>query len=177
MLANKKRFYLFFFLMLTLCLYCSKGKQKEKQKPSEEEEYSITSNVEGQLYDVNINYDSLLTVIGQLTEMVSSYPNDFELRKNLVSTCYDTLSDIILASGRGRPLISARTPTLAMKYAEKAATIDAYRWAAYIKKWHLNPTTPDIGKLSVEVSAGQVVSKKVLPDSTVQVLVAVRTAN
>ena len=126
-----------FFLSLILSISCTKEKEEGQHKAIEEEEYAISSSMEGQTQRINVNYDSLLIVVDQLTEMVSANPSDVNLRKELVSTCYDTLNDIIVASGRGKPLTTARTPTLAMNYAQKAATIEAYRWVAYIKKWQL----------------------------------------
>lgn len=170
-MSNKKIFT--FFLIFIVVISCS----KKKEETAEEKEYSTSSGMEGQVNRTDINYDSLLTVVDQATEMVAAYSTDINLRQKLVSISYDTSNGVIFASGRGRPRTDARTPTLAMRYAERAAQIEALKWAAYIEKWKLDPTTPDLGKISVEMPMGRVVAKKVLLDSTVQVLVEVKTEN
>jgi hypothetical protein len=173
MFVVKSQLIIILFLILILSFFCTKKEEEGQQKAIEEEEFTISSSMEGQAQRININYDSLLIVVDNLTEMVTKYPTDIDLRKKLVFTCYDTANNIILASGRGTPLITARTPTLAMNYAHKAAVIQAYRWAAYLREWRLDPTTPDLDKISGDLPSGRVVSKNILPDSTVQVLVEV----
>ena len=175
MLTQKFQPILVLLLILLLSFNCTK-KNEDQQQTIKDEEYSIASGIEGQSQKVIINYDSLLTELGQLTEMVAANPTDIELRKKLVSTCYDTVYHIITSSGRGTPLTNARTPNLAMKYAERAA-IEAYRLAAQLKRWQLDPTTPSLEKLAVANISGRIVSKRILPDSTVQVLVEVHVTN
>jgi hypothetical protein len=169
---SKKNFFIFFLIFIVLSS-CS----KKKEEAGEEKEYSTSSGMEGQVYRANINYDSLLTVVDQATEMVAAYSSDINLRQKLVAISYDTSNGIIFASGRGRPQVNARTPSIAMNFAERAAQIEALKWAAYIERWKLDPTTPDLGKISAAMPPGRVVSKKVLPDSTVQVLVEVKAEN
>ncbi len=164
-------------LILTLCFGCSKKEEKQQQQVSEESEeyeYSVSGGIEGQVQRSNINYDSLFAVVDELTKKIINNPTNIELRKKIVATCYDTINNIIISSGHGKPLTSASTKKIAKNYAHKAAEIDAYRWAAYIKKWKLDPTKPDLGKIDDKIPSGDVVSKLVLPDSTVQVLVEVK---
>ena len=175
MLTQKIQLILVLFFILVLSLGCSK--KEEEQQQAVEEEYSIPGGMEEQTQQVIINYDSLLTVVDQLTEMVAANPSDIELRKKLLSTCYDTVNNTIICTGKGTPLTNARTPTLAIKFAERAATIEAYRWAARLKKWQLDPKSPDTENLSIENLRGKIVSRSVLSDSTIQVLVEVSAAN
>jgi len=164
-------------LLLTLVVLFACSKKEEHKIASEEEEYSISSGMEGQTLRAKLNYDSLLVVVDELTEMVVANPGDIYLKEKLVDTCYDTTHKIIFASGRGKPLEGARTNTLAKNYAQKAAAIEAYRWALYIKKWRVNPAVPELGTLSGDLPSGHIVSKKELPDSSVQVLVEVNVEN
>ena len=176
MLVHKIQLIVVFSLILIVSFNCTK--QDEQQKAIEEEkvEYSIPGNMEGQVQRIKINYDSLLTVVDQLTEMLAENPFDISLRKKLVATCYDSTFHVLVASGRGKPITNARTPTQARESARRAAKVDAYRWAVYLNKWRLDPTTPDFGKISAELPGGLIVSENVLPDSSVQVLVEVKLA-
>lgn len=123
-----------------------------------------------------INYDSMLVIVSQLVEAVKDNPTDIDYRRALVSVSYDTTWGTILSAGIGKPSQDEATESIGMKYAERAATADALRWAAYIKEWAIDPTHPDLDSLSVEIQGGKVVAKKILPDQTVSVLVEVRSS-
>ncbi len=124
-----------------------------------------------------INYDSMLIVMSELVQAIKNNPTDIELRRRLLATSYDTTWETILAAGFGKPFQDAETESIAMKYAEQAAAADAYRWAAYIKRWSIDPTFPDFGALNVEIKGGRVVAKQILPDNNVLVLVEIHSSN
>jgi hypothetical protein len=123
-----------------------------------------------------INYDSMLVVVGDLIAAIKSNPDDIELRRDLVAASYDSTWETILSVGFGKPSLEAETESIALKYAERAATADALRWSAYIKRWTIDPTFPDLDSLNVEIQGGKVVAKKVLPDQTVSVLVEIHSS-
>ncbi len=159
------RFICFVLVALSLLFDCVRNKEERTA------EHSISGGVEGQTSAAVRNYDSLLTVLDKLSESVSANPQDRQLRLSLLDTAYDTLGQRIFAAGRGKPAKNARTPAVAMKMAERAATIDAYRWAARIKKWHDHPELADEQELSAELPGAQILSQRTLPDSTVVILI------
>lgn len=164
------------FSMLTLLLFC--GKQEEHQTGEiAQNEGAIDSHYVHTIKPKAINYDSMLTVIAPLIEAVVKSPENIQIRQELVSVCYDTTWETILSAGFGKPFQQANTETIAGKYAEQAATADAYRWAAYIKKWKSDPSKPNIGQLSAEIQGGRVVARKDLDDTRVSVLIEIHTSN
>ena len=71
MLIHKKQLVFVFCILLTLSFSCTKEKEQQ-QKPIEEEEYAISSSMEEQIFSLDINYDSLYTVVDQLIEKHST---------------------------------------------------------------------------------------------------------
>lgn len=125
----------------------------------------------------SINYDSMLTIIAPLVDAIKNNPTDIEVRRQLVASSYDTTWETILAAGIGVPTQKAESEPVAIKQAERAAMVDAYRWAIYIKKWRSDLTMPDIGTIGADIQGGRVVAKRVLPDQRISVLVEIKTSN
>ncbi|MFZ5516867.1 MAG: hypothetical protein ACOY90_09535 [Candidatus Zhuqueibacterota bacterium] len=164
--------------LLAACLLVTCGKKQEQQTAEiSQTEGAIDSQFVQTIKPKSINYDSMLTVIAPMIETVMQSPTDVQARQQLVAVCFDTTWETILAAGFGKPLQQASTETIAAKYAEQAATADAYRWAAYIKKWHANPSQQDFGHISAEISGGRVVARKDLADQRVSVLVEIRSSD
>jgi hypothetical protein len=161
-------------LALTLMITCGK---KDEQKTGEitKDEQAGDESFVGTIKPKPINYDSMFAIIAPLVDSLENNPENIELRKQLVDVSYDTTWETILSAGTGKPMEHAATESVGMKYAEQAAAADAYRWAIYIKKWAVDPTFPDIGKISAEIQ-GRIVVKQVLPDKRVSVLIEVQTS-
>jgi len=164
--------------LLTVCLLVACAKKEEHQTAEiSQTEGAIDSQFVQTIKPKSINYDSMLTVIAPMIETIMQTPTDVQARQQLVDVCFDTTWETILAAGFGKPLQQASTETIAARYAEQAATADAYRWAAYIKKWHANPMQLDFGHISAEIAGGRVVARKDLADQRVSVLVEIRSAD
>ena len=162
-----------FLILFSLFFSCEKKEQQESGQLARQEETAGQSIVQT-IKPNAINYDSLLTIIGGLVKSVLENPTDINARRNLVNAAYDTSWDSILAAGFGRRFEKSSSQSISLRLAEQAAKADAFRWAAYIKKWLDDPTTPDLGKLSAEISGGNFVAKAYLPDSTIMVLLEVK---
>ena len=174
-----KKLYLLAVIILIstiMLITCGKDEKLETGEITTQEGVQEESTVET-IKPQAINYDSMFVIISELAAAVKQQPTDIEVRRQLVAACYDTTWETILAAGFGEPSQKASTESVAAKFAEQAAAADAYRWAAYIKKWHKDPTTPDVGSLATEIQGGRVVAKKHLPDYRVSVLVEVRVSN
>ena len=165
-------------ILLILFLVIGCGKKEEHQtgqlspKEKTQDDRSVLT-----IKPKSINYDSMLTVMSQLVDAIKNNPTDIEVRRQLVASSYDTTWETILTAGIGAPPQKAESESVAMKQAERAAMVDAYRWAIYIKKWHSNLTIPDIGTIGADIQGGRVVAKQVLPDQRVSVLVEIKTSN
>jgi len=170
-------FFLISLVILSLIVSIGCGK-KEEHKTTEitKDETGGEDQFMETIKPKPINYDSMLIVISQLTDSIKNNMIDFELRQKLVSISYDTAWETILAAGIGKPFQDAETESIALKYAEQAATADAYRWAVYIKKWYIDPTFPEEGSLDIEIQGGRVVAKKGLPDQRVKVLIEIHSS-
>ncbi len=154
---------------------CSKKEEYQTGEMIPEETTQDTSDVLT-IKPKPINYDSMLVVVGELVAAIKSNPDDIQLRRDLVAASYDTTWDTILSAGFGKPSPEAETESIALKYAERAATADAFRWSAYIKRWAIDPTFPELDSLNVEIQGGKVVAKKILPDQAISVLVEIHSS-
>ena len=163
-------------ISFSLLTFCGKKEQQQTGEISQHEETPGQSIVQT-IKPKAINYDSMLTVIGDLTKAVKENPVNITVRQKLVAACYDTTWETILAAGFGEPSQKANTESISNKFKEQAAEADALRWAAYIKKWHTDPTKPELGSISAEIQGSRIVAKKSLADSTVVVLVELKSSN
>ncbi|MBC8181774.1 hypothetical protein H8E88_11705 [candidate division KSB1 bacterium] len=166
-------FTVLFLLSVSLLFFCEKKEQQKSGQLTPQEKTPGQSIVQT-IKPKAINYDSMLTVIGELVKSVHNNPTDIDARRNLVQAAYDTSWDSILSAGFGKRFDKNSSQTISMRLAEQAAKADAFRWAVYIKKWLQDPTFPDMGKISAEISGGNFVTKSYLPDSTVVVLLEIK---
>ena len=176
MIIKKSMLISIVFMSILLMIECSKKKEEYQTgeitpKESTEDTTSVLT-----IKPKPINYDSMLVVVSELVEAVKENPTDIDYRRELVAVSYDTTWEIILSAGFGKPSQEGETESIAMKYAERAATIDAWRWAAYIKRWSIDPKFPNLDTLNVEIQGGRVVAKKILPDKAVSVLVEIHSS-
>lgn len=173
-----KKYLSIIIAFITLSLLISECGKKEEDQIGEltQEEKTGEDQFVVTIKPKPINYDSMLIVVSELVEAIKNNPSDIELRRELVTTSYDTTWETILAAGFGKPFQNDETESIAMKYAEQAAAADAYRWAAYIKRWSIDPTFPDVGTLNAEIKGGRVVAKQILPDNSVLVLVEIHSS-
>lgn len=171
-----KTVFLFSIMILALALMITCGKKEEHQTGEiTKDEQAGDDSFVGTIKPKPINYDSMFVIIAPLVDSLKNSPESIELRRQLVDVSYDTTWETILSAGTGKPMEHAATESVGMKYAEQAAAADAYRWAIYIKKWAIDPTFPDIGKINAEIQ-GRVVAKQVLPDKRVSVLIEVQAS-
>lgn len=171
----KKRFTIGVLLLaFNLMITCGKKEDHQTGEIARDEQAGDSSFV-GTIKATPVNYDSMFAIIAPLIDAIKNQANDIELRKQLVAVSYDTMWGTILSAGVGKPMKDAATETLALKFAEKAAVADAYRWALYINKWRTDPTIPDIGTIEGEIQ-GRVVARQNLPDQSVSVLVEVQAS-
>lgn len=165
------------FICMALLIVCSKKEEQYKTGELTPKESTTDTSDVLTIKAQPINYDSMLVVVSELVEAIKNKPTDVDLRRELVAVSYDTAWGTILSAGIGKPSHEAETESIVMKYAEKAARDEALRWAAYIKKWSVDPTIPDLGSLKADIQGGRIVAKKEMPDSSVSVLIEIHSSN
>ena len=155
-------------ILITLIIFSGCTKSDEDNK-----EHSMSGMDEGQVVMKQIDYDSLRLVLNELSDSVSHDMMNVEHRMTLVEAAYDTATGSIFSVGSGTLPIDAETPAIAMKYAERAAKLQALRMAANIKTWSLYPTRMDTMPMDVALPPATIVSKDVSTDSTINLLVKI----
>ncbi|MDZ7265572.1 MAG: hypothetical protein ONB16_13440 [candidate division KSB1 bacterium] len=174
-----RAFYLLLMVMILgiiLMVGCSKKEESQTGALKQNEDVQVDQStliIKPKAY----NYDSLRVVIAALLDVVKANPDDINARQQLVATCYDTTWETIVAPGIGKRSQQPQAEAVAEKQAEQAAIADAYRWAMYIKKWRHDPTTPDFGSISGEIRGGRVVSRQILEDQTVSILMEIKSSD
>lgn len=168
----------FFVIILILSVFipgCEKKKEMETVEFSRQEGVAHETDVPT-IKPKPINYDSMFVVISQITAALKNEPTDINLRQELVSAGYDTAWETIMAVGFGEASSRASTESISEKFLQQAAAADAYRWAAYIKRWHENPAMPEFGAISTTIGGGKIVLQKRLSEDNFSVLIEVKSS-
>jgi hypothetical protein len=112
--------------------------------------------------------DSLL----QLQQQIMQQPDAVTLRRELGRRAIDTTAGVIWVVGKGRINPKATTLNTALNQAKMAATLDAGRWAAYLREWQKTDYAADFGKIQASVPGIKVVRES-MTDSLCIVLAQV----
>lgn len=87
----------------------------------------------------SVNYDSLLTVLGNLQDSIRSKPGDKAIVERYLQASYDTTSGIFRVVGKG--VGNPRHPEAARAVGQKlAASYDGKRWSLFCKAWFTGST-------------------------------------
>lgn len=125
---------------------------------------------------VNVDYASVFNKINVLQREVLSKTSDVMARETLVKAAVDRHRRKLYVVGEGAPNTeqAGANETLLVQGAERAAMVDAQRWALLVLSWVKDANTPaPNGQVSGTVPPHIVVYKAQLPDKTVQVLIEV----
>lgn len=104
-----------------------------------------------------VDFKALEIQIDSLQNLVRQNPTLVAARQQLLSVAIDTAAQLLRTVGRGIQPAEARNPVIGRQAAERAARIDAARWAAYLNAWRQDVTTADFGSLSALVPGGRIV--------------------
>lgn len=171
-----RSFLLAIFIIISVLISSCGKKEKREIGELSRQENELAETVISNIKPKALNYDSLFVVISQLTEALKKNPTDVDLQQQLVAVSYDTTWETILAVGCGERSTAASTETVSEKFLQQAATADAYRWAAYVKKWHTDPTSTELDLPGSTVSGGKIVLIKKLSDEKMSVLIEIRSS-
>jgi hypothetical protein len=112
--------------------------------------------------------DSLL----QLQQQIMQQPNEVALRRELGRRAIDANAGVIWVVGKGRINPKASTLNTALNQAKMAATLDAGRWAAYLREWQKTDYATDFGKIQASIPGVKVIRES-MTDSLCVVLAQV----
>ncbi len=166
---------LLLFLLLA-AIFCQKKKEEvQTGEIGQEEQTAISDSTYLTIKPKAINYDSMFVVLNQLGQAIRENPADTLLRKELVKAGYDTTWETVMAVGLSEPIDSTKSESLAIRMAEQVAKADAYRWCAYIKKWHENPNFNNFGQIQADFTGGRIVKTERLPDNRIAVMIEIKS--
>lgn len=163
--------------IITILVFLSACEQKERveeQVATDQFDQFETVMVDSSklIETAQVDYGAIMEQLFQLEDSIKRNPMDVGLRTALVATAYDSARAKIYTVGYGIADTSACSETRAMQSAERAALIDAQRWAMFIMLWRENSEEPAITEtVSGDVSRGTPIQKAILPENKVYLLV------
>ena len=159
---------------LLFCPACEKKESSEKEITEEQmvqyEELLVDSSRVTEV--AAVDYAEIMETVFQLEDSIMHNPAEIPIRSALVEVAYDSDREKIYAVGHGIPDTSITSESRALKTAERAALVDAQRWALFIMRWKENPESPAITeRVTGDVPPGTPVQKAVWPGNKVYMLV------
>jgi hypothetical protein len=172
--------------MLFSILACPLGCESAPQTPKQAE---VTSQPEAAAVEQkpaevlvqpeagpSVDYASVFNTINVLQREVLVKPSDVKARQALVKAAVDQHRRKLYVVGEGAPNAeqAGASETLLLQGAERAAVVDAQRWALLVLAWAQDANKPaPNSQVSGTVPPHAVVYKAQLPDRTMQVLIEV----
>jgi hypothetical protein len=151
--------------LIFICLflfYCKEEKSKVKnaQASSFEDKSSYSSKVDNS----NKNFDSLLILLINMQTKIlqSGNINNINSLNELYKISYDSLSGCFYVAGKG--IANKSLPLSSQKMAqEKAALMDANRWALYLKSAGMNIQIDK--EISGDITYSKLIIEKLMQDT------------
>jgi hypothetical protein len=112
-----------------------------------------------------------------LQEKIMQQPDSIAFRRELVAASVNIAQKTLRAAGVGLVPENAENTAIAQQAAERAAYLDACRWAAYILKWQKSPDSPAFGEIQGNIPGAQILHKTVTEDGKSVVLVEIALEN
>lgn len=121
-----------------------------------------------------VNYGEIMNQLFDLQGRIIQQPGAIQPRIDLLAVAIDSARQKMYAVGEGLPDSTAKTEALAKQAAERAALIDAQRWALLVRSWRQNLTTPQFtDKLSGQVPPFQIMQRAELPGNRIYLLLEI----
>jgi hypothetical protein len=117
----------------------------------------------------DVNCDSLMPVILELEGRLFATPRDAGLMRQFARATYDTASGSLYLAGKG--VADPRADKATWESArQRAASIDAQRWALYAKAWHTGDKRAFGRKIRGDVSYTRACAEKLVGDTLYQMI-------
>lgn len=152
-------------LILSLALLLFTGCSREDKV----QELQPQTNVEA-IVEIATPEQSLQLLL-PLQERIIQSPDSVALRKELVKASVNPEQKTLRAAGYGLPPVHAANSAMAQQAGERAAYLDACRWAAYILKWQESPDSPTFGEIQSDLPGARIVYKDTAADGKISMVV------
>lgn len=158
--------YLLFSLAIICLLSCQKEKTEEvKTTETEEVSQAAEEKTAGEFALPELDNDYLVSVY-EMQEFIKMEQENIELRKKYCQNSYLKDHGVFVSMGiaqRYNPKDGSDIPT---HLSERAAKLDAMRWALYGEQWLKNDYQPPFGKIAGTITyPTQVINKAFVGDS------------
>ncbi len=137
--------YIMIFLTLLIFLVACKSETKEQVeeiKINNQENSAVSNNMS----DFDNDY---LVSIYEAQELIKIDGKNIELRKQYCQKAYHEDRGFFISMGIARKTNPETGQAIPVSLAERSATIDAMRWAAYGLNWIKKDYQPDFGKIEI----------------------------
>ena len=154
-----------YFYLLTLCLLLVSSCQKADEQ-IEEMQTSNTETGSVSIFNLPKISDDHLVSIFETQELIKIEQDNIDLRKKFCDLGYYEDQKVFISIGIGKLRNPATGQPIPRHMAERAANIDAMRWASYGNKWLENNYKPAFGELeSFFNKPVEIIDKAVVGDS------------
>lgn len=153
-----------FTVLLFISLFMACQKEKEKEKETEQ----IIQGMEEQTASGTLPSFSneYLVSVYESQELIKMEGNDPELRKSYCTLAYQKEQNLFISMGIARLHHPETGQAIPQYLYERAAKLDAMRWAGYGEKWLRNNFEPPFGKLeSVNTRPVEMINTAIVGDS------------
>jgi len=158
----KSTFIILPMICLIILIACSEEKPKEAENydPNKLSTVALTST---KIPDLSSDF---LVSVYEKQELIKISQEDKALRKQYCDQSYLREHKLFISMGIGNLINPETGQAIPNRMAERAATIDAKRWASYGELWLTNNYEPPFGKLSKNFQRTvTVINKSVVGDS------------
>jgi len=156
-----QKFNLYLIMLLLITIFSCKQKQQETETlTSKPDETSATAQ---NLPSFDNDY---LVAIYEAQELIKIKQDDADLRRTYCEKAYHPEQQIFISMGIARLHRPDTGAVIPDQMAERAARLDAIRWASYGREWLKNNYEPPFGKLTTSFQQDiEVINKAHVGDS------------
>jgi len=138
-------------------LACEKKEQQQRFEQTLEKEELQLSTVDSL---PPVDYGDIMNQLYDLQQKIKQAPLELQCRQALLEVAIDSSRNKLYAVGEGLPDTTLASNALQRQAAERAALVDAQRWALFALKWSQDPNQPLItDKVSGQVPPFRIVQK------------------
>lgn len=149
-------------------LFCLAFYQCGNNQPRDVEKTGTDQTKQSELTSSTLPQFSNEYLVGiyEKQELIKISEDDPELRKSFCQSAYHPENRIFVSMGIGSLKNPKTGQPISRSQAERAATLDAYRWASYGETWLNNQYEPPFGNLKTYFNRkGTVVDQSIVGDS------------
>jgi hypothetical protein len=157
-----------FIVIVGICSGCYEDKPKEATKLNTHSRNEITLTA-SKIPDLSSDY---LVSVYENQELIKISQDDRDLRKKYCDHSYFKKENLFISMGIGSLINPETGEAIPHHLAERAATLDARRWAGYGELWLNNDYEPNFGKLNAKIKGTITVIDQTVVGDSVFVFVA-----